>query len=66
MAYREVHCVEIREIVGCWQAGLSQRRIARGTGLSCESPGSIDQQTARSPGSMCHFAKVIEPPLRGV
>ena len=31
----------------------------------CESPGSIDQQTARSPGSMCHFAKVIEPPLRG-
>ena len=33
---------------------------------SCESPGSIDQQTARSPGSMCHFAKVIEPPLRGV
>ena len=34
MAYREVHCVEIREIVGRWQAGLSQRRIARGTGLS--------------------------------
>ena len=34
--------------------------------LGCESPGSIDQQTARSPGSMCHFAKVIEPPLRGV
>ncbi len=31
MAYREVHCVEIREIVGRWQAGLSQRRIARGT-----------------------------------
>ncbi len=34
MAYREVHCVEIREIVGRWQAGLSQRRIAGGTGLS--------------------------------
>ncbi len=34
--------------------------------LLCESPGSIDQQTARSPGSMCHCAKVIEPPLRGV
>ena len=34
MAYREMHCVEITEIVRRWQAGLSQRRIARGTGLS--------------------------------
>ena len=34
MAYRELHCVEIREIIRRWQAGLSQRRIAGGTGLS--------------------------------
>ena len=34
MAYREVHCVEIREVIRRWQAGLSQRRIAGGTGLS--------------------------------
>ena len=24
MAYREVHCVEIREVIRRWQAGLSQ------------------------------------------
>ena len=34
MAYREVHCVEIREVIRRWQAGLSQRRIAGGTGVS--------------------------------
>ena len=34
MAYREVHCVEIREVIRRWQAGLSQRRIAAGTGVS--------------------------------
>ena len=34
MAYREVHRVESREIIRRWQAGLSQRRIASGTGLS--------------------------------
>ena len=34
MAYREVHRVETREVIGRWQAGLSQRRIAAGTGLS--------------------------------
>ena len=28
MAYREVHCVEIREVIRRWQAGLGQRRIA--------------------------------------
>ena len=34
MAYREVLSVEIREIMRRWQEGLSQRRIATGTGLS--------------------------------
>ena len=34
MAYREVHGVEIREIIRRWQEGLSQHRIARGMGLS--------------------------------
>lgn len=34
MAYREVHRVETREVIRRWQAGLSQRRIAAGTGLS--------------------------------
>ncbi len=34
MAYREVHGVEIQEIIRRWQAGLSQRRIASGMGLS--------------------------------
>ncbi len=34
MAYREVLSVEIQEIIRRWQEGLSQRRIASGTGLS--------------------------------
>ena len=34
MAYREVLLVEIREIIRRWQAGLSQRRIAGGMGMS--------------------------------
>ena len=34
MAYREVHGVEIQEIIRRWQEGLSQRRIASGMGLS--------------------------------
>ena len=34
MSYREVHGVEIQEIIRRWQAGLSQRRIASGMGLS--------------------------------
>ena len=34
MAYREVHGVEIKEVIRRWQAGLSQRRIARGTAVS--------------------------------
>ena len=34
MAYREVSRVEIQEVVRRWQAGVSQRRIAAGTGLS--------------------------------
>ena len=34
MVYREVHCVESREVIRRWQAGLGQRRIAGGTGVS--------------------------------
>ncbi|MDE2744951.1 MAG: helix-turn-helix domain-containing protein [Chloroflexota bacterium] len=34
MAYREVTRVEINEVIRRWQLGLSQRQIARGTGLS--------------------------------
>ena len=34
MAYREVLAVEIEEIIRRWQAGLSERRIASGTGKS--------------------------------
>ena len=34
MAYREVLSVEIEEITRRWQAGLSERRIASGTGKS--------------------------------
>ncbi|MDE2892952.1 MAG: DDE-type integrase/transposase/recombinase [Chloroflexota bacterium] len=34
MAYREVSCVEINEVIRRWQLGPSQRQIARGTGLS--------------------------------
>ena len=34
MAYREVSRVEIGEIIRRWQEGISQRRIARGTGVS--------------------------------
>ena len=34
MAYKEVHRVEISEVIRRWQAGNSQRSIATGTGLS--------------------------------
>jgi hypothetical protein len=34
MAYQEVSRVEIKEVLRQWQAGFSQRAIARATGLS--------------------------------
>ena len=37
MAYKEVHRVEISEVIRRWQAGNSQRSIAMGTGLSRET-----------------------------
>ena len=37
MAYKEVHRVEISEVIRRWQAGNSQRSIATGTGLSRET-----------------------------
>ena len=37
MAYKEVHRVEISEVIRRWQAGNSQRSKATGTGLSRET-----------------------------
>ena len=37
MAYKEVHRVEIEEVIRRWQSGNSQRSIATGTGLSRET-----------------------------
>ena len=34
MTYQEVHYVDTRELIRCWQEGFSQRRIARITGRS--------------------------------
>ena len=34
MAFREVHRVEVNEVIRRWQAGESQRGIARAIGLS--------------------------------
>ena len=34
MTYEEVHQVDARELIRCWQTGLSQRRIARMRGQS--------------------------------
>ncbi len=34
MTYQEVHRVDTRELIRCWQRGYSQRRIARMTGRS--------------------------------
>ena len=39
MAYREVSCVEVKEVIRRWQLGVSQRRIASGTGLSRTTVG---------------------------
>ena len=39
MAYKEVQRVDISEVVRRWQAGVSRRRIASGTGLSRETVG---------------------------
>ena len=39
MAYKEVHRVEIKEVIRRWQAGGSRRRIASGTGLSKDTVG---------------------------
>ena len=37
MAYKEVLRVEISEVIRRWQAGISRRQIASGTGLSRET-----------------------------
>src|SRR5207247_8265901 len=37
MGYRELHRMEIEEVVRRWQAGESQRAIARATGLARET-----------------------------
>ena len=39
MAYKEVLRVDISEVIRRWQAGISQRQIASGTGLSRETVG---------------------------
>ena len=37
MGYRELHRMEIEDVVRRWQAGQSQRAIARATGLARET-----------------------------
>ena len=39
MAYKEVLRVDISEVIRRWQAGMSRRQIASGTGLSRETVG---------------------------
>ena len=39
MAYKEVLRVDISEVIRRWQAGISRRQIASGTGLSRETVG---------------------------
>ena len=39
MAYKEVHRVEIEEVIRRWPAGNSRRHIASGTGLSKDTVG---------------------------
>ena len=39
MAYKEVHRVEMEEVIRRWQAGNSRRHIASGTGLSKDTVG---------------------------
>ena len=51
MAYREMHCVEIREVIRRWQAGLSQRRIASGTGLSRQTVRRYIEVAGLRPGA---------------
>ena len=50
MAYREMHCVEIREVIRRWQAGLSQRRIASGTRLSRQTVRRYIEAAGLQPG----------------
>ena len=37
MGYRELHRMEIEEVIRRWQAGQSQRAIARATGVARET-----------------------------
>ena len=50
MAYREVSRVEIAGVVRRWQSGMSQRQIARCTGLSRTTVrGYIDAAVVAQP-----------------
>ncbi len=51
MAYREMHCMEIRELIRRWQAGLGQRRIASGTGLSRQTVRRYIEAAGLRPGA---------------
>src|SRR6266508_1491778 len=44
MGYREVHRMEVGEIIRRWQAGESRRAIARATGLSRDTVGKYLRQ----------------------
>ena len=61
MAFREVHRMEIIEVVRRWQAGESQRGIARATGLSRNTVEKY-VRAARAAGS----SQVGEPPGDGL
>ena len=56
----------LREKVGALRSGSVRAEADRAEhGRECESPGSIDRKTARSPGSLIHFARIIDPPPPG-
>ena len=47
MVYKEVHRVEISEVIRRWRAGHSQRHIASGTGLSRDTVANQGPQHHR-------------------
>ena len=71
MAYKEVLRVEISEVIRRWRAGHSQRRIAKGTGLSrdtvaryiagSEAPGMSRQGVEPSEEQLSRLAAIGQP-----
>jgi transposase len=66
MAYREVWSVQVQEVIRRWQAGESQRHIARATGLARNTVGKCIRMAAAAGISPSSQAPPNEEVLAGL